>query len=103
MAIKTNYNFKGIEVKDAYIRVDRLWGSSKEGWNSLVGVYNITVENVPAVKMDEASGVVAQEATAIEVFNLVEEFNHSANYIEDERGYVTIYNSLKEEFGGVDC
>ena len=103
MAIKTNYNFKGIEVKDAYIRVDRLWGSSKEGWNSLVGVYNLTVENVPAVKVDEASDVVAQEATTIEVFNLIEEFNHSANYTEGERGYVTIYNSLKEEFGGVDC
>ena len=103
MAIKTNYNFKGIEVKDAYIRVDRLWGSSKEGWNSLVGVYNITVENVPAVKADEASGVVAQEATTIEVFNLIEEFNHSANYDEEERGYLTMYNSLKEEFGGADC
>ena len=103
MAIKTNYNFKGIEVKDAYIRVDRLWGSSKEGWNSLVGVYNTIIENVPAVKADEASGVAAQEASTIEVFNLIEEFNHSANYDEEERGYVTMYNSLKEEFGGVDC
>ncbi len=103
MAIKTNYNFKGIEVKDAYIKVDRLWGSSKEGWNSLVGVYNTTIENVPAVKADEASGVVAQEASTIEVFNLIEEFNHSANYDEEERGYVIMYNSLKEEFGGVEC
>ena len=103
MAIKTNYNFKGIEVKDAYIRVVRLWGSSKEGWNSLVCVYNVTIENVPAVKADEASGVVAQEATTREVFNLIEEFNHSAYYDEEERGYVSMYNSLKEEFGGVDC
>ena len=34
MSIKTNYNFKGIEVKEAIVRVDRLWGSSKENWTA---------------------------------------------------------------------
>ena len=94
MAIKTNYNFKGIEVKDAYIRIDRLFGSSKEGWNSLVGVYNTTVEVVEAT--DDT------EATTKEVLNLIEEFNHQASYKEDERGYVSVYNSLTEKFGGVE-
>ena len=94
MSIKTNYNFKCIEVKDAIIRVDRLFGSSKEGWNSLVGVYNITTEEVPA---DEENGV---EATTRTVYNKLEEFNHSAPYVSDERGYITMYKSLQNKFGG---
>ena len=84
MAIKTKYNFKGIEVKDAVIKVNRLFGSKQEGWNSLVGVYNVTLE-------DEK-----------EVYNLIEEFNHSASYATDERGYVSIYKSLTEKFGGIE-
>ena len=94
MAIKTTYNFKGIEVKDATIRVIRLFGSSKEGWNSLVGVYNTTAEVVEATE--------DAEATTKEVLNLIEEFNHQASYKEDERGYVSVYNSLTEKFGGVE-
>ena len=92
MAIKTNYNFKGIEVKDAIIRVIRIFGSSKEGWNSLVGVYNTTIETVPAT--DE------QEEATREVMNLIEEFNHSVDFKESERGYVTVYKSLTEKYGG---
>ena len=95
MAIKTNYNFKGIEVKDAYIRIDRLFGSSKEGWNSLVGVYNIITEEVPSI-----DGV---EATTKTVYNKLEEFNFNVAYNEDERGYVSLYNGLKEKYSGLDC
>jgi len=110
MAIKTKYNFKGIEVKDAYIRIDRLFGSSKEGWTALVGVYNVTLEEVPAVEavksiIDEEGilsfkGVEAKEAYTKEVYNLIEEFNHSASYVADERGYVSVYKSLMDKFGG---
>ena len=81
MSIKTNYNFKGIEVKDAIIRVDRIWGSSKENWTALVGVYNVTEDT----------------------YNKLEEFNHSATYNVDERGYESMYKSLKDKFGGADC
>ena len=95
MAIKTTYKFKGISIPDVYIRIDRLFGSSKEGWNSLVGAYNITTEEVPAIE--------AQEATNKTVFNKLEEFNFAAVYKEDERGYVSLYNGLKEKFGGIDC
>ena len=92
MAIKTNYNFKGIEVKDAIIRVIRIFGSSKEGWDSLVGVYNTTAETI--LTTDE------QEESTREVMNLIEEFNYSVDFKEDERGYVTVYKSLTEKFGG---
>lgn len=100
MAIKTDYNFKGIEIKDAVIKVIRIFGSSKEGWSSLVGVYNITIETVPAIEED---GVVTQEATTKEVYNLIDEFNHSCEFSELERGYETIYKSLTEKFGGIKC
>lgn len=102
MSIKTNYNFKGIKLNDLYCRVDRLWGSSKENWTALVGVYNITIEEVPAIEADEDNGVEAQEATTKTVYNKIEEFNHSCNYVADERGYVSMYKSLQDKFGGVE-
>ena len=95
-----NYNFKGLTA-NVYMRIDRVVGSSKEGWNSLVGVYNITTEEVPAVEASE--GVEAQEATTRTVYNKLEDFNHQTEYKEDERGYVTLYASLKEKYGGVDA
>lgn len=119
MAIKTNYNYKGISIEDAYIRIDRLWGSSKEGWTALVGVYNITTEEVPAIEaveaveavLDEEGNVITQaieavegvEATTKTVYNKLEEFNRTASYNAEERGYVSLYNALKAEFGGTDC
>ena len=100
MSIKTNYNFKGIQVPEVIIRVDRLWGSSKEGWTALVGIYNKTTEEFPAIEADEDNGVEAQEATTKTVYNKIEEFNHSCNYVADERGYVSMYKSLQDKFGG---
>lgn len=101
MPIKTNYNFKGIQVPEAIIRVDRLWGSSKEGWTALVGVYNKTTQEIPAVKASE--GIEAQEAKIVEVMNKIEEFNHNCKFNADERGYVSMYKSLQDKFGGVEC
>jgi len=111
MAIKVDkYNFKGIEVKDAVIKVNRLFGSKREGWNSLVGVYNTTTEEVPAVEAVSQVGfpgefgyveeVEAKQATSKTVYNLLEEFNHSCAYVPDERGYVSIYKALMDKFGG---
>jgi len=112
MAIKTNFNYKGIEVKDAVIKVNRLFGSKQEGWNSLVGVYNITTEEVPSVEAIEEAlsedgaivteAVEAKETYTKEVYNLIEEFNHSTSYTTDERGYVSVYKSLMGKFGGVE-
>ena len=102
MAIKTKYNYKGIEISNAVIKVNRLFGSKQEGWTALVGVYNITTEEVQAVEANEENGVEAKEAYTKEVYNLIEEFNHSASYSSEERGYVSIYKSLAEKFGGIE-
>ena len=98
MSIKTNYNFKGIQVPEAIMRVDRLWGSSKEGWTALVGVYNKTTEEIPAVEASE--GIEAQETKTVEVMNKIDEFNFQAPFKEDERGYKTIYRALMDKYGG---
>ena len=100
MAIKTTYNFKNIEVKDAIIRVDRLWGSSKEGWTALVGVYNKTIEEIPKVEASE--GIEAQDAKTVEVMNKIDEFNFNVNFSEDLRGYTSVYAGLKVKYGGED-
>lgn len=95
MPIKTNYKLKEVvEVKDSIIKVDRLWGSSKDGWTALVGVYIKTLKEVPAVE--------AKEATQIEVTEKIDEFNISTPYVDDERGYVSIYKVLTEKFGGIE-
>ena len=39
MALSANIKFKGIALPSTYIRVDRVFGGKKEGWNSVVGVY----------------------------------------------------------------
>jgi len=103
MAIKSNYNFKGISIQDAYIRVDRIFGSSREGWNSLIGVYNITTETLPAIEADLDNDIEARPETIQEIFNKIDEFNFRSDYSETERGYTSLYNKLKENFGGVDC
>ena len=100
MAIKTNYNFKGIQVPEAIIRVDRLWGSSKEGWTALVGVYNKTTEEIPAIEASE--GIEAQDAKTVEVMNKIDEFNFNTEFVEDLRGYKSLYDGLKVKYGGED-
>ena len=103
MSIKTNYNFNGIEIQDAIIRINRLWGSSKEGWTALVGIYiekEIPAKEAVGVEGDD-NYMPAIEATTELV--LITDFNRSTAYIEEERGYVSLYNALTEEFGGVEC
>lgn len=39
MALSTPLNYRGINIENAYIRVNRVFGGKKEGWNSVVGVY----------------------------------------------------------------
>lgn len=39
MAVQADYNFKGVDVKGVYLRIDRVYGSKKEGWNAVVSVY----------------------------------------------------------------
>lgn len=124
MSIITNYDFNGINVEDATIRVDRLWGSSKEGWTALVRVYTTVKVNIPAVKEVTEQRLVSEAIEATDDFEAVEavyetvvvteaveayvkeelrqiqEFNHSCTYNADERGYESMYKSLEEKFGG---
>jgi hypothetical protein len=37
MAILANLEYRGIKLKNAYVQIREIWGSSK-GWNALVGV-----------------------------------------------------------------
>jgi hypothetical protein len=96
MAIKTDYNFKGINVLDATIRIIRVFGSSREGWSSLVGVYNTTIETIEAKEFEPAI-----EASTKEVLNLLEEFNFNVPFSEDKRGYKSLYEGLMAKYGGV--
>lgn len=83
MAIQVpDYKFKGVSIKDAIIRVERIFGSSKEGWDSLVTVSVKNKENI--------------------IFEQIEDFNFQAPFNKDERGYVTIYKALKDKFGGTE-
>ena len=117
MAIKTNYKLKEVvEVKDSIIKVDILWGSSKEGWTALVGVYVKTLKEVPAVEeviekrlvegsdseYEDVVVVEGKEAAQVEILEKIDEFNISAKYVEDERGYVSLYKVLAEKFGGIE-
>lgn len=114
MSIKTNYDFNGLNIQDAIIRIDRLWGSSREGWTSLVGVYiekavpaidEVTEERVvPATETQPETTetvVVTEAKPAGSQLQKLTEFNHSASYVKDENGYISLYNSLTEKFGGV--
>lgn len=85
MAVKTNYDFKGILVEDAIIRVDRIFGSSKEGWDSLVTVSIQNKENPENFVLGE-----------------IERFNFQAPFDKGERGYATVYKALMEKYGGVE-
>ena len=82
MAIKKAIKFKGLSIKDAYVRVDRIFGGKREGWNSVVAIYASAESSVT----DEP----------------IETFNVTAPYVEGELPYVAIYNSVKtqERFTG---
>jgi hypothetical protein len=101
MSIKTTYNLHGIEIQDAIIRIERLWGSSREGWTSLVSVNTVTeIPATEAVGVEGEDGYVPATEARTEM-NKITEFNRSCAYTQEERGYVSMYNALTEEFGGV--
>lgn len=88
MAIQTTYNFKGITIPNAYIRVARIFGSSREGWNSLI---DVCVDETYTTVIDEVETTSTRKS-------VVESFNLSAPYNADERGYVSVYNALKAKY-----
>ena len=97
MSIKTTYNFHNVLIPNAIIKIDRLWGSSKEGWTGYISVS--TAELIPAVGVEGEDGYMPATPETTKL-NKITEFNHSANFNPDERGYVSVYKSLQEKFGG---
>ena len=101
MAIQTIYNFKGITIPNAYIRVARIWGSSKEGWTALVEACVGEEYTTPAMGTEGEEGYTPETAATRKV--CFDSFNISAGYVADERGYQSIYKALKDKFPeGVD-
>ena len=78
MALTQAITFNGLSVPNAYIRVDRIFGGKREGWNSVVSVY------------------ASQEAA--ETCAPLEQFNQSAPYDENEMNpYKKLYAALKAD------
>lgn len=75
MALQLSKDFNGIILPAAYVRVDRIFGGKKEGWNSVVGVY--------------ASAEAAKENAPLETFN------QAAEYVSGENPYISLYAALK--------
>jgi hypothetical protein len=83
MAIQCAVDFNGLQIPNAYIRIDRIFGGKREGWNSVVGVYANAEAAAP-----------------------VETFNASAPYVADECPFCAVYTALKtlDRFAdAVDC
>ena len=101
MAIQTNYKFKGITIPNAYIRVARIWGSSKEGWTALVEACVDEEYTTPATGTEGEEGYTPESTATRKV--AFDSFNISAGYVADERGYVSIYKALQAKFpDGID-
>ena len=87
MALKKLYDFNGLPISNAYIRVGHISGG-KSGWSAQVLVF-------------------ANKAAADEGKNPVTAFaQNGVEYVEGEPAHVTIYNAIKarEDMAGAeDC
>ncbi len=94
MAISCDFTWRGIVVKNAYIRVDKIFGSKRPElpipdapnepkWYAAVGVYADSGQNIPLLIVDV-----------------------SIPFVTDESPYPGLYSALKtmpEFSGAVDC
>lgn len=84
MALSKDITLKGLQVSDAYIRIDRIFGGKSEGWQALVGVYANAETTEP-----------------------IEQFNCPAPYDKNETNpFVIIYGAIKQLEGfeqATDC
>ena len=78
MALQTVLNFTGIDLAAAYIRVDRIFGGKREGWNSVVGVYA------------NAEAAVDQQP--------LETYNQAADYVAEANPLGLIYTALAQKY-----
>jgi hypothetical protein len=87
VALTQSITFNGLSVPNAYIRIDRIFGGKREGWNSVVSVY------------------ASQEAAATR--EPLKQFNVPAEYSAiEENPYVLLYRAIKglDEYAeATDC
>lgn len=79
MALQTELDFRGIPLKNAYIRVDRLYGGKQENsYGSVVGIY-----------ADQAAAEAKQPP--------LDQFNFTVPYVADEHPFTLLYAGLKAD------
>jgi len=76
VALTQSITFGGIEIPNAYIRIDRIFGGKREGWNSVVSVY--------------ASADAAATCEPLKQFNVPTEYPAI-----EENPYVLLYRAIK--------
>ena len=79
MAVIANYKDANVTIENAYIKVERIWGSKAEGWNCWVGVY-------------KAEGDIS---FAVPLFAV------NAPYVEGENPFTALYKVIEEKFKNV--
>ncbi len=87
MALTQSITFGGIEIPNAYIRIDRIFGGKREGWNSVVSVY--------------ASQEAAADCEPLKQFNVPAEYSAI-----EENPYILLYRAIKglDEYAeATDC
>lgn len=72
MGITANYKDSLHNINNAYIKVERIWGSKNEGWHCWVGVYKNPNDAAPCVPL----------------------FSVDAPYIEDESPFKALYAAI---------
>jgi len=80
MAKQVSISFKGIELPEAYVRINRVFGGKKEGWNAVVGVY----KDAEAAK---------------EMTNTLDVYNVTAEYSTDEMNpFTLLYAAIADKY-----
>lgn len=96
MALQTDYNYNGLTIPNAYLRVLRIFGGKTEGWNSLVQVF--PAKPAPYVQEFDADG---NDITP-EPIPPITTFNQGAKYNPDNmNGLELVYIAMQEKLGGV--
>lgn len=71
MAITATYKDGSMELENAILRIDRIWGSKTEHWNAWVGVYASKDDIAPSAK-----------------------FSITAEYVDGVNPYIALYEAL---------
>lgn len=82
MAITADFSGSKV-IKSAYIKIERIWGSKKEGWNAFVGVYSRKINTVP----DEIFNIHADFVDYVNPFSILYE----------KIGKLSILNNVKHD------